>query len=101
MAQDTADTKKNYPTLYFTCGQEYDIPDTGTATIKFRKVEDAENTRDPADPKYRYELEIQGIEIDGMDESDMSESGEPDEADVKGGIKNAMAAMMKKKMAKE
>jgi hypothetical protein len=87
--------KVSYPSLYFTCDKEYDIPDTGTATIKFRKVEDSENVRDPKDPKYRYELEIQGIEIDGMDEGD-DDGDEEGEAmpDFKGAIKKAMTKKM-------
>lgn len=62
--------RKHYPTLCISCDDEIDIPESGTAVIKFRKVEDTENTRDPEDPKYRYELEVQGIDIkDGEDVS--------------------------------
>lgn len=55
--------KLHYPTLYFTCGEEIKLPDQGSAMIKFRKVECSENTRDPESPKYRYELEVHGIEV--------------------------------------
>lgn len=85
----------SYPSLYFTCDKDYEIPDEGTATIKFRKVEDSENTRDPEDPKYRYELEVHSIEVEGMKE------GGDDEADVKSAIKNGIKKMMKKKSGDE
>ena len=89
-------SKINYPTLYFTCDKECDLPEEGTAKIKFRKVEDVENTRDPENPKFRYELEVQGIEVDGMKE-EMPDDG----TDVKAGIKGAMKKMMSKKMEDE
>lgn len=62
---NTPDSKASYPTFYFTSSEECDLPIEGFAKIKFRKIEDAENTRDPDDPKYRYELEVQGIEVIG------------------------------------
>ncbi len=40
-----------------------DIPDEGTALITFRKIDSGENTRDPEDPKYRCEIEVQSIEV--------------------------------------
>lgn len=55
--------KVSYPSLYFTHGEKIDFPDEGEAIIKFRKIESAENTRDPKDPKYRCELEVRGIEV--------------------------------------
>ncbi len=85
---DSKERKVSYPTLYFTCDTACDIPDKGTATIKFRKVEDAENTRDPKDPKYRYELEVQGIEIEGMDEGDDEEEAPIDM--LKKGLRKAL-----------
>ena len=100
IATDKPDSKKSYPSLYFTCDKEYDIPDTGTATIKFRKIEDSENTRDPADPKYRYELEVQSIEVDGMDEND-DDGDEAEEGDVGSAIKVGVRKMMAKKMGGE
>lgn len=63
--ESSAEEKMHYPTLYFTVDQKIKCPQEGTATIKFRKVESAENERDPEDPKYRYELEVQGIDMQG------------------------------------
>lgn len=97
MGASSSDKKMSYPTLYFTCDKECEFPEEGTAKIKFRKVEDVENTRDPEKPTYRYELEVHGIEVDGMKEMDDGE----DEADVKTGIKEGMKKMMKKKMGEE
>ena len=57
--------KMHYPTLYFTHSEKIDLPEEGEAVIKFRKVESAENTRDPDDPKYRCELEIHSLETKG------------------------------------
>lgn len=84
MASKAPDTKRSYPSLYFTYDKECDLPDEGMATIKFRKIEDSENTRDPSDPKYRYELEVQGIDVKGMKTAD-----EPD-TDFSGGFKKAI-----------
>lgn len=78
--------KVSYPTLYFTCDQKCDLPDQGTAVIKFRKVEDAENTRDKDDPKYRYELEVQGIEVRGMKDGDQPSISEK----LKDGLRKKM-----------
>lgn len=58
------------PTFYFTTNTECKIPDEGTGTIKFRKIEDSENTRDPDSPRYRYELEVSSLDIDGMKDSE-------------------------------
>lgn len=68
-----SESKVHYPNLYFTTDTEIEFPDDGTAVIKFRKVECSENMRDPKDPKYRYELEVQGIDIKGaeVEEEDM------------------------------
>jgi len=82
----------SYPSLYFTCDKEYEIPEEGTATIKFRKVEDSENTRNPEDPKYRYELEVHGIDIVGL-----KTEKEDDGADVKTGIKEGIKKLVKSK----
>ena len=87
----------SYPTLYFTSGQEIEFPEDGTATIKFRKVECSENMRDPKDPKYRYELEVQGIDIKGMKvENDGEDMSEDDDMGKKA-IKNMDMVMIKKK----
>ncbi len=64
------DKKINYPTLYFTVDERMKFPGEGTALIKFRKVESAENERDPEDPKFRYELEVQGIEMVAAEKSE-------------------------------
>lgn len=89
LASSDGGKKISYPSLYFTCDKECDLPDEGTATIKFRKIEDSENTRDPADPKYRYELEVQSIDVDGMKENDADEDDA--KPDFKGAIKKVMA----------
>lgn len=57
--------KVHYPSLYFTHDKPVELPEEGTAVITFRKIESSENTRDPDDPKYRCELEVHSIEIQG------------------------------------
>jgi len=59
----SSDAKMSYPSLYFTHDEPVDLPDEGTAVIKFRKVESSENTRDPDDPKYRCEIEVHSIDV--------------------------------------
>ena len=63
MASSSDEKKVHYPTLYFPSPTELDIPEEGEAVISFRRVEQAENTRNPDDPKYRYELEVKSIEV--------------------------------------
>lgn len=57
--------KTHYPSLYFTHDEPVDVPEEGTAVIKFRKIESSENTRDPDDPKYRCEIEVHSIDFKG------------------------------------
>ena len=83
---------KSYPTFYFTAPCDCEMPDVGTAKIKFRKVEDAENTRNPGEPQYRYELEVHGIEVI---------SGGEDDMDVGDSLKRAMRKKMAEKMGKD
>lgn len=68
VASEEKKDKKYYPTLYFSHDEKIDLPEEGSAVIHFRKVESAENTRDPDDPKYRCELEVHSIETKGGDE---------------------------------
>jgi hypothetical protein len=89
---DSEDSKTSYPSLYFTCDEECDIPDEGTAVITFRKVEDAENTRDPEDPKYRYELEVQSIDVKNSGGKDAS-------PDVAAALKKAIRDKMVEKLS--
>jgi hypothetical protein len=54
--------KKSYPCFYFTCDEKIDLPDGDfTFTAKGRKIESSENTRDPEEPRYRYEIEVHGF----------------------------------------
>lgn len=64
--------KPHYPCLYFSHEEKLDIPESGEAVIKFRRIEMAENTRDEDSPKYRYELEVQGIEPKGGKKADLA-----------------------------
>lgn len=91
-ANDSGDSKAKmiYPSLYFTHDKPVDLPDEGTAVIKFRKIESSENTRDPDSPKYRCEIEVHSIEPKGGSEPLKVSLGEK--------IKDAMA---KKKGSKE
>lgn len=86
--------KITYPTFYFSCAEKCELPENGTATIKFRKVEDAENTRDPDDPRYRYELEVHGIEVTGEDEPEEKKSKKEDPVES---LSSAMKDLGRKK----
>lgn len=87
------------PTFYFTSDKEYAIPDEGTATIKFRKVKDSEDTKDPEDPQYNYELEVSSIDIAGMKDGNIELDSEANsETDVGMALKKGVRAMMAKKM---
>lgn len=88
MRDDDSEEKVSYPSLYFTHDKPVDLPDEGTAVIKFRKIESSENTRDPEDPKYRCEIEVHSIEVKG--------GGEKGMVSVEDALKNAMRKKMKK-----
>jgi hypothetical protein len=81
--------KVHYPSLYFTGDKKMDIPDEGTAVITFRKIDSGENTRDPDDPKYRCEIEVQSIEVKGGSKSE-------DMVSMASALKEAMRKKMKK-----
>lgn len=83
-----SDSKVNYPSLYFTHDEPLDLPEEGTAVITFRKIESSENTRDPEDPKYRCELEVQSIDVKGSKDNNMVSMGDA--------LKQAMRKKMKK-----
>jgi hypothetical protein len=58
--------KKSYPCFTFTCDEEIDLPDGEfTFTAKGRKVSHNEDTRDPEEPRHRYEIEVQGFKPQG------------------------------------
>lgn len=80
--------KTHYPSLYFTHDEPVDIPEEGTAVIRFRKIESSENTRDPDDPKYRCEIEVHSIEVKGGSDKGM--------VSVADSLKDAMRKKMKK-----
>ncbi len=67
--------KKSYPCFYFTCDEKIDLPD---GLFKFmamgRKVDSGENVRDPEDPRYRYEIEVQGFKTVKTESGDMKVS---------------------------
>lgn len=83
------ESKMHYPSLYFTHDEPVDLPDEGTAVITFRKIESSENVRDPEDPKYRCEIEVHTIEVNG---GKKSEEGMASMADA---LKVAMRKKMK------
>ena len=57
-----SDSKKpSYPSLYINSKEELDLPEEGTVLIKFRKTRETEDTKDPANPSYSCELEVQAI----------------------------------------
>lgn len=72
MGSSESKEKVHYPSLYFTHDEPVEVPDEGTAVIKFRKIESSENTRDPDDPKYRCEIEVHAIEFKGGDKGMVS-----------------------------
>jgi hypothetical protein len=84
------DEKVHYPTLYFSGNEKMDIPDEGTAVITFRKVDSGENTRDPDEPMYRCEIEVQSLEV-----KDGPKKGMVSMADA---FKKGLDKSMKKKM---
>ena len=52
----------SYPTFYFSSPNKLSLRDGDfSITLKGRKVEAAENTRDEDDPKFRYEIEVHAI----------------------------------------
>lgn len=83
--------KKTYPCFSFSCDEEIDLPDGDfTFMAKGRKVLDTEETRDPEDPRYRYEIEVQGFKPMGgatKDSPDLS-------AKLKDGMRKSMGKMM-------
>lgn len=85
-ASDDGD-KVHYPSLYFTHDKPVELPEEGTATITFRKIESSENTRDPDDPKYRCEIEVHSIEVKGDGRKGMVNVGDA--------LKNAMRKKLK------
>lgn len=87
-APGDSEGKTHYPSLYFTHDEPVNLPDEGTAVIKFRKIESSENTRDPDDPKYRCEIEVHSIDVKGGDKGLSVNVG-----DV---LKDAMRKSMKK-----
>lgn len=91
MPCDDGDNKVYYPSLYFSGDTKMDIPDEGTALITFRKIDSGENTRDPEDPKYRCEIEVQSIDVKSSKAAD-----EPMGVNVGKALKDAM----RKKMGK-
>lgn len=88
---DEGAKKTYYPSLYFSGDTKMDIPEEGTALITFRKIDSGENTRDPEDPKYRCEIEVQSIEVKSSKAAD-----EPMGVNVGKVLKDAM----RKKMGK-
>lgn len=84
---------KSYPTFYFTCSEPIDLPDGEfTFSAKGRKVDASENTRDPDDPRYRYEIEVHGFKaMGGGSKKDSS-------TDVASSLKAGMKKMMAEKM---
>lgn len=86
--------KKSYPCFTFTCDEEIDLPDGEfTFMAKGRRVEVSANTRDPADPRYRYEIEVQGFKPMGAVKKDATDMGE--------NFKKGLMAGMEKRMGKE
>lgn len=53
--------EKYYPSLYLTWDSEYDLPDSGTMTVKFEKKSESTTKRD-GDKSQSVELEIKSIE---------------------------------------
>lgn len=84
---DSGKDRVHYPSLYFTHDEPVNLPEEGTAVIKFRKIESSENTRDPEDPKYRCEIEVHSIDVKGVDKGMVN---------VGDALKNAMRKSMKK-----
>lgn len=87
MGSSDSKDKTHYPSLYFTHDEPVEVPEEGTAVIKFRRIESSENTRDPEDPKYRCEVEVHSIEFKG---------GEKPEVNVGSMLKDAMRKKLKK-----
>lgn len=53
--------KKNYPCLCIRSDEELDIAKSGTMLVKYRRVERTEEEREEGEPKFRYELEVEGV----------------------------------------
>ncbi len=85
----STESKVHYPSLYFTHDEPVNLPDEGTAVIKFRKIESSENTRDPDDPKYRCEIEVQSIDVKGGSDKGLA-------VNVGDALKDAMRKKLKK-----
>lgn len=68
--------KKTYPCFYFTCDEKIDLPDGDfTFMAKGRRIEASENTRDPEDPRYRYEIEVHGFKPMGGKKAESEDMG--------------------------
>ncbi len=83
--------KKSYPSFCFTCDEEIALPDGEfTFTAKGRKIDVGANTRDPEDPRYRYEIEVQGFKPMGGVKGAVKDMGET----FKDRLNKGMAAKM-------
>lgn len=83
--------EKSYPTFSFTCDEGIDLPDGEFMfSAKGRKVDVSANTRDPKNPRHRYEIEVHGFKPMGG-----AKKGPPD---LGGAFKKNMDAKMAKKM---
>lgn len=63
--------KKHYPSLYLTWDSEYDLPDSGEMTIKFKK--NSETTRRTSDGEKSQDVSLDILSIESVEEGDDSE----------------------------
>ncbi len=84
--------KKSYPSFCFTCDEEIALPDGEfTFTAKGRKIDVGANTRDPEEPRYRYEIEVQGFKPMGGVKGAVKDMGETFKDRLKKGMAEKMS----------
>lgn len=84
-----------YPSLYINSDFTLDLPESGEAVIRFKRVSETKTTstgRGSSRPSYSCELEVQGIKVTG---------GAKPKAKEEGGLSKALDEVVAKKSSDE
>ncbi len=88
MPSSPSPAKKSYPCFYFTCDEHIELPDGDfTFMAKGRQIKHSEDTRDPDEPRFTYEIEVQGFKPMGGAKKD----GPDLSSKLKEGMRKSMA----------
>lgn len=73
--------KKYYPSLYLTWDSDYELPDSGEMTVKFKK--NSETTRKTPDGEKSQDVSLDILSIESVEEGEEpDETGEEDRGDA-------------------